>query len=64
MNQNINNHKDLKQLVNIQVDINRAVWAGNVTDLSKSSFKTEKERDEYVAACLDLALRTLKKLNS
>lgn len=56
-------HKNLKDIVNIQVDINRAVYAGNLLQVnSLGLITTENGRDEYVKMCLKSAFETLKKM--
>ena len=55
-------HKEINTLVNIQVEINRAVWAANVTDIRESNFATEKDRDYYVQLCINNVFEHLKKL--
>ena len=56
-------HKDLQQIVNISVDINRAVWAGNLMKTNPiGSCTSEANRDAYVEACLRSAFTTLKQI--
>jgi hypothetical protein len=56
-------HKHLQQLVNTQVDINRAVWAGNLMKVEDlGSCTSESNRDQYVQDCIKSAFDTLKKL--
>lgn len=55
-----------QDLINVQVDINRAVWASNqrkATEVS-GSFQTAEDRDKYIEACIRSAYKTLGKLIS
>jgi hypothetical protein len=57
-------YKHSQDLVNVQVDINRAVWASNqrkATEVS-GSFQTAEDRDKYIETCVRTALATLQKL--
>lgn len=59
-------YKNSQDLINVQVDINRAVWASNqrnATEVS-GSFQTTEDRDKYIEACIRSAYKTLGKLIS
>lgn len=59
-------YKNSQDLINVQVDINRAVWASNqrkATEVS-GSFQTAEDRDKYIEACIISAYKTLGKLIS
>lgn len=59
----ISMHKDIKGLVDVQVDINRAVWAANLTKPTEHGACTcENGRDQYIESCIRSALSTLNKL--
>lgn len=57
-------YKHSQDLVNVQVDINRAVWASNQRKATEVSglFQTAEDRDKYIEACVISALATLQKL--
>ena len=59
-------YKHSQDLVNAQVDINRAVWASNQRKATEVSglFQTAEDRDEYIEACVRSAYKTLGKLIS
>lgn len=54
--------RKMQELVNMQVDINRIVWAGNVdsNNPKDSSFKNQAERDAYIADRIKSIRQTLK----
>jgi len=55
--------KNLQDIVNVQIDINRAVWAGNLSGaVQHGTFKTEAEREKYIQSCLSTAFETMQKL--
>ena len=57
-------YKHSQDLINVQVDINRAVWASNqrkATEVS-GSFQTAEDRDKYIESCVSSAFATLQKL--
>lgn len=49
-------------IVNIQISINRAVWAYNLEAPGHSRFKTEADRDAYIKACLVDAKKELEQV--
>src|SRR5690242_12055220 len=51
----------IQHLVNAQTEINRAVWAANLTDLRHSSFTTEKGRTESTDWHISEAIKDLEK---
>jgi len=48
---------NLGDLVNAQVDINRAVWAGNAHSFPND--KTKAEREVYIIKCAQDAIKSL-----
>ena len=60
MSKEIPMHKHMQHIVNAQVDINRAVWAANLTNtVEHSSCNTEADRNKYVIECLKSALKSI-----
>ena len=56
-------HKHIQQIVNIQVDINRAVWAANLTSAQNYGACNSKiNRDNYIENCLKSAYSSLKNI--
>lgn len=52
-----------QELINADVEVNRAVWAINdeLNNKRYSSFKTEAERQRYIRNCCINAINLLKK---
>jgi hypothetical protein len=58
-------YKHSQDLVDVQVDINRAVWASNLRKKTVSgSIQTADDRDKYIESCVRSAYKTLGKLIS
>lgn len=51
-----------QEIVNAQIEINRAEWAMNLDGIKKSSFKTEYEKRRYIMRCVNQAMQSLKKV--
>lgn len=54
-----------QEIVNAQIEINRAEWAMNLDEKAmkkESSFKTEHERRRYIMRCVNQAMQSLKKV--
>ena len=50
---------DSQRIINAQSDINRAVWASNLTKDDKHTFKSEDERDKYIISCVKAAQKDI-----
>lgn len=58
-------YKHSQHLVNLQVDINRALWASNLQYAKvQNRFNSDQERDEYIIQCLSSAMTTLTEILS
>lgn len=53
--------KNIQNLVNAQVEVNRAVFAANLPlhEHPHASFQTEKERRLYIEKCVEKAIEDL-----
>lgn len=65
MSKIMRSYKHAQDIANIQLDINRAIWAMNIyskSDAPLSNIQNEKDRDEYIERCLRSAQETLNKI--